>query len=188
MDGIIKKYFDTYRDKQQLPPELAAVTQGRLVDGPTIQNWRFWKTGLAFVDKDHSKLIGAFDDCLVSEGKHVPVDYKTRGYALRDDSTSYYILQMSCYGFLLSKNGYPTSDYAYLIFYIPEVFTDKGVVNFSVQVKKVEIYPVEKVYQVFRDALVVLQKNEPPEAALTCSFCAWAKSVGHSDQKQLKLF
>ena len=188
MDRIIKTYFDKFRSKKTLPPELVNITKGELVPQELIDGWRFWKTGLSFVDKDGSKLIGALDECLISDGFYFPVDYKTRGYDLKEDSTSYYILQMSCYSFLLSKNKYNTSDSAYLIFYIPSGLKDSGKVEFKTEVCKIKTYPLEKVYSIFREALSILQGKEPPQANKDCKFCDWAQKVSSKENTQLRLF
>jgi len=188
MDSLIKKYFDQYRKNNLLPPEISGVVKGKLVDKEVIEKWRYWKTGLAFIDSDGSKLFGVLDECLVSNGVYTPVDYKTRGFSLKEDSTSYYTLQMSCYCFLLRKNGYRISNYAYLVFYIPQEFQDKGVVQFNIEVKRVETLPLEKVYSIFRDALDVLALNEPPPPDRECKFCSWALRVTKGGQTQLRLF
>lgn len=189
MDALIKKYFDIYRNKQILPPELAAVTDGKLVEESMITQWRYWKTGLQFDDSDGSKLIGAFDECLIEHNRqYVPVDYKTRGFDLKDDSVSYYLLQMSCYNFLLHKNKYPVNNCAYLVFYIPRDVGENGAVRFSIEIKKVDTYPLEKVYGIFSEALHILSLPDAPVSSKACSFCHWASKVIRNEQTQLKLF
>lgn len=188
MDALIKKYFDRYRNTGTLPPELAAVTSGQLVSQQFIDQWRYWKTGLTFIDQDGSRLFGALDECLITGGAYVPVDYKTRGFALKDDSTSYYVLQMSCYNFLLQKNGYPVTDYAYLVFYIPGAVAEAGQVKFGITAVKITILSADEVYRIFRNALTVLASQEPPQFNNTCSFCNWALQVTREKDGQLKLF
>lgn len=190
MDNLIKKYFDHYRKKNSLPPEMAKITRGQLVEENLIKKWRWWKTGLEFIDKDGSRLSGALDECLITNDIYVPVDYKTRGFDLKEDSTSYYILQMSCYSFLLAKNKYKTSDYAYLVFYIPKEVEAQGVVNFNVIPIEIKTYPHDKVYKIFREAIELLSLKNPPPKDKDCKFCDWAQRVQAPDQgqKQLKLF
>lgn len=190
MDNLIKHYFDHYRANKTLPPELIGKMQGELVEADLIKKWRFWKTGLEFVDKDGNRLFGALDECLMTDGAHVPVDYKTRGFDLKEDSTSYYVLQMSCYNFLLSKNKYKTFDYAYLVFYIPKEVKEEGGVDFKVEVKKIKTLAEDKVYGVFRGAIDVLALQSPPQKAKECKFCDWAFHVAQmgGSHNQLKLF
>ncbi|MBU0694331.1 MAG: PD-(D/E)XK nuclease family protein [Candidatus Omnitrophica bacterium] len=187
MDNLIKKYFDRYRKENLLPPEISNTLKGRLVEEEIIQKWRNWKTGLEFVDNDGSKFIGALDDCLVFEEAYIPLDYKTRGHELKENSHTYYILQMSCYNFLLAKNGYKVSNLAYLIFYIPTGLESNGLVRFDVKIKKVETFSLEKTYGIFSDALSVLASGEPPSQSESCKFCDWAEKTCQK-QTQLKLF
>lgn len=188
MDGLIKRYFDEYREQKKLPPEIANVVKGELVDKETVTKWRYWKTGLQFLDADGQRLGGALDDCLVDSGLFIPIDYKTRGYDLKDNSTSYYVLQLSCYNFLLYKNGYNTTDYAYLVFYIPNEIKMKGLVQFNVEIKMVHTLSLAELYKTFRNALGILSLNDPPLSANECKFCNWAVRVCNHQHQQLKLF
>jgi len=188
MDALIKDYFDIYRHRGQLPPEVQNIAGATLVDQGLITRWRNWRTGLECIDHDGHRLFGALDECVVCNNQYIPVDYKTRGFPLKEDSTSYYILQMSCYNFLLAKNGYAVSDYAYLLFYIPRNVDDNGAVQFEVNVQKVGVLTQEEVYKVFRDALSVLSAQLPPVQAATCKFCSWLAKVGPTQETQMKLF
>ena len=187
MDNIIKKYFDSYRLKDALPPEISHNTQGKLLENSLINKWRDWRTGLEFIDEGGNKLFGALDECLVRDGAHIPIDYKTRGFALKEDSHTYYIFQMSCYNLLLHKNGYKVSNEAYLVFYVPSRFENEGVVRFNIEVRKVKTKPLEDIYRIFKNALGVLSLKEPPTAS-DCKYCNWALKVVPKDKSQLKLF
>ncbi|UCG35664.1 MAG: PD-(D/E)XK nuclease family protein [Candidatus Omnitrophota bacterium] len=188
MDNIIKSYFDQYRKINSLPPEVSSTLKGKLIEQSLIKDWRFWKTGLKFTDTDGQTLCGALDECLISEGLYIPVDYKTRGFDLKEDSHSYYIFQMSCYNFLIKKNNYPVSDYAYLIFYISQAIKGEGLVKFKIEVKKINTLKPDKVYETFRKALETLELKEPPPASKDCQFCLWAQRIIESHKKQLRLF
>ncbi len=188
MDNIIKSYFDQYRKNKSLPPEVSGAFSGELVEQPLIEEWRFWRTGLRFTDTDGQALCGALDECLILEEKYIPVDYKTRGFDLKEDSHSYYIFQMSSYNFLLRKNNYPVSDFAYLVFYIPVIVQGEGAVKFKIVVKKVNTLKPEEVYDVFRKALEVLKSGDPPAASKDCQYCLWAQRITESHKTQLKLF
>ena len=188
MDNLIKEYFDSHRAAHTLPPEVSGIIEGELVEQDTIDRWRYWRTGLMFYDTDGSRLLGALDECVIESNVYVPVDYKTRGYALKENSTSYYIFQMSCYNFLLHKNGHEVSDYAYLVFYIPHTIEATGTVNFSVTVKKVKTFSHDKVYGIFRDAIEILALPEAPPPESKCNFCSWVGKVATQHGRQLKLF
>jgi hypothetical protein len=188
MDTVIKSYFDGYRAQGLVPPELAAVSGGRLVEDTLIQNWRSWKTGLQFIRDDGHRLIGALDECAVEGGTYIPVDYKTRGFDVKADSASYYVFQMSCYNFLLSRNGYPTQSYAYLIFFIPSRVNEAGDFEFKRQAQKVVTLPCEEVEAEFKSALSILSRQEAPGEGKSCKFCAWAKRCNLGAAAQLHLF
>ena len=187
MDGLIKKYFDVYRQKQLMPPEIKDI-KGRLIEKSHISKWRNWKTGLKFTDNDGCMLIGALDECLIENNMYIPMDYKTRGFPLKYDSTSYYTLQMSCYNFLLHKNNYSVSNYAYLVFYIPSDYPSEGIIKFGVEPIRIETYHLDKVYSIFRSALSTIFKSEPPPMAQDCPFCGWSRNVSEKRTSQTRLF
>src|SRR3989338_1065151 len=71
MDRVIKAYFDTFRAKSVLPPELDGGNfEGVKLfsDQDRLERWRSWKTGLVYRDGDGSVLGGALDDLLVKDG------------------------------------------------------------------------------------------------------------------------
>ena len=77
---------------------------------------------------------------------------------------------MDIYNFLLRKNGYDTTDYAYLLFYYPREVTDTGEVIFDAKLIKIKIDP-KRGEKVFNKAIKILQLEEPPEASADCGFC-----------------
>ncbi|MCM8787309.1 MAG: PD-(D/E)XK nuclease family protein [Candidatus Omnitrophica bacterium] len=188
MDILIKRYFDKYRKINSLPPEVKNFIEGSLIGEDIINKWRSWQKGLRFIDKDGNQLFGALDECIINKDTYIPVDYKTRGFALKDDSSSYYILQMSCYNFLLKKNNYNVSNFAYLIYYVLSSLDDNGEAKFSVEVYKVDTLKPERVYEIFRQAIDTLLLDEPPQQNKECQFCNWAKAVINIDKSQLRLF
>src|SRR3989344_4288652 len=102
MDLVIKDYFDEYRGA--LPPELQGRIKGDLMKDVNLMNqWRNWRTGLEYFDKQRNAvLFGALDECLVHDGKYVPLDYKTRGSAPNDGySERYYQTQLDAYALML---------------------------------------------------------------------------------------
>src|SRR3989344_6997509 len=116
MDGVIKKYYDSYRRQGRLPPEVNGKLTGKLLDDEKLlKSWQSNWEGIKYFDKDLNALMkGVLDDCLVDGDIYIPLDYKTRGYDLKEDSTSYYQHQLDIYCYLLDKNGYKTANYAYL--------------------------------------------------------------------------
>ncbi len=187
MDSLIKDHFDLYRKKGLLPPELKESVEGVLVEQDLIKKWRFWKTGLRFIDKDGHQLSGALDECILDKDRYIPLDYKTRGSDLREDSSSYYIFQMSCYNFLLSKNNYPVSNFAYLVYYILTDLKEQGEARFNIEVRRIETLPPDKVYDIFREAIDTLL-GKLPSPAKDCAFCKWVDNLHNVDKEQLSLF
>ena len=183
MDSVLKKYFDKFRAEGQLPPEIKGKVEGKLLDDPKfLREWRINMKGIRWFDEElDAELMGALDDCLVDDGCYVPVDYKTRGWAAKEDSHTYYQNQLNCYTFLLQKNGFKIKDFAYLLFYSPkEVLGDLAVkppsgdltaVLFNVEPRKVEVNP-EAAYKVFKAAVKTIRGPQPATHS-TCKFCSW---------------
>ena len=119
LDLLIKKYFDRYRAIGKLPPEIEGKVKGRLLENQEmLDNWRDWRKSLIrYEDKSlNAVLRGALDECFVLDGAYIPVDYKTRGFDLKEDSAKYYRNQLNCYTLLLEANGYQHPSFAYLLF------------------------------------------------------------------------
>ena len=186
MDAVLKKYFDKFRAQGTLPPEIEGKVEGKLLDDPRfLREWRLNMKGIRWRDeKLDAELMGALDDCLVSNNSYIPVDYKTRGWAAKDDSHSYYVNQLNCYTFLLQKNGYKTKNFAYLLFYSPEEVLDldagrpsgcpASLVAFNVETRKVEVEP-EAAYKVFKSAVQLLRGPKPASHS-DCKFCSWGNN------------
>lgn len=98
------------------------------------------------------------------------LDYKTRGYPLKEDTHKHYQTQMDIYNFLLRKNGYETEDYTYLLFYYPKEVTETGEVVFDTKLVKMPT-DAKKGEEVFNKAISVLQMEEAPEAGEDCGYC-----------------
>ncbi len=189
MDLVLKKYFDKFRAAGSLPPEIAGKLPGKLLDSKEfLGDWRSNRKGIRWFDeKLDAELMGALDDCLVVDGEqsrtmyYVPVDYKTRGWAAKEDSHTYYQNQLNCYTFLLQKNGYKIKNFAYLLFYSPKEVLDYlavpppsggfTAVLFNVEPRKVEVDP-EAAYKVFKAALKTLRGPQPASHS-DCKFCSW---------------
>ncbi|MFA4858376.1 MAG: PD-(D/E)XK nuclease family protein [Candidatus Margulisiibacteriota bacterium] len=173
MDIVIKKYFDAYREKGLLPPEIEGKVDGRLLpDMELMKKWRNWRSGLSFADAECGAILsGALDDCLLDEDKYIPVDYKTRGFDLKEDSSNFYQNQLDCYTLLLEENGYAHANHAYLVYYIPKEVLSGSKVRFDVVVKKMTTNP-ERARQTLRFAVQSL-KGEIPDKHSRCAYCAW---------------
>lgn len=173
VDSVLKKYFDTFRRKHVLPPEIKGKMSGRLLDDEgLLKEWRNNRRGLRWYDTDlEAELMGALDDCLVDGEYFIPVDYKTRGWDAKEDSHSYYQNQLNIYTLLLEKNGYPQKGLAYLIFYSPKEVEAGSKIVFRVEPREVKVYPKEA-ERIFKAAVKTIRSPQPKSHS-TCKFCSW---------------
>jgi len=177
MDSVLKKYYDIFRVKGELPPEIEGKLKGKLFeDTEKLKIWRNNFKGLQYTDeKSGFGLRGALDELFVTDdGFFVPLDYKTRGWPIKEDSHTYYQHQLDIYCFLLEKNGMKTTDYAYLVFYHPSSVDQDGKFSFKVEIVKVKTNKNDG-EKLFLDAVKVLLGNEP-ECSEECCWCNWDKN------------
>ncbi|HIH05131.1 TPA: PD-(D/E)XK nuclease family protein [Candidatus Woesearchaeota archaeon] len=178
MDRVLKEHFDRFMEKGELPPELAECNgECRLFnDKSLLAVWRSNFNGIRWKDERGNLFRGAVDNILVKGKKLVVLDYKTRGYPLKEDTPAHYQDQMDIYNLLLRKNGHETEDYAYLLFYHPNTVHGNGDVDFHSDLVKIPI-DASNAERIFRKALEVLEK-EIPQPAEECGFCRWARDAG----------
>ena len=171
MDKILKNHFDKFREKELLPPELC--DQGHC-EGMKLFNqkdllkaWRNNLKGIRWEDKEGNILCGAVDDLLIKNNKIIVLDFKTRGYALKENTSDMYQNALDIYNFLLRKNNYKTEDFAFLLYYIPKEVTEKGEIIFDKLLIKRKIN-VENAEKLFNNALKLLNSECPEEG---CGWC-----------------
>ena len=175
MDRILKIHFDSFRDKGKLPPELVSL-KGKyaLFDNVELLNeWRNNFKGIQWVDEEGNIFRGAVDNLLWNSKKLVVLDYKTRGFPVKDDTSGHYQDQMNIYNFLLRKNMYKTKNYSYLLFYHPNKVDSDGDVLFNTDLVKMKI-SAKNAEKLFKKALKVLQ-SDGPDSSEECGFCEWVK-------------
>jgi len=173
MDRILKVHFDTCRAKGVLPPELASLNgEVKLFDNMALLDvWRNNFKGVRWTDEKNFVLSGAVDEILQKGDKLVVLDFKTRGFPVKDDTASYYQDQLDIYNFLLRKNGYKTEDYAYLLIYHPDKVCANGDVVFHKDLKKVKTNP-ENANTILEKAVSLLEGDMPATDG-ECGFCGW---------------
>ncbi|HOW88015.1 MAG TPA: PD-(D/E)XK nuclease family protein [Candidatus Omnitrophota bacterium] len=174
MDRVIKNYFDTFRVKGILPPELQidAFKGISLYENQAqLERWRNWRTGLQY-QEDGLSLSGMLDDLLVKGDAYIPFDYKTKGSPTNEeDATKYYQTQLDCYALMLEGNGLKTAGYGFLLYYSPKTVGENGQVDFEVQPIKIGTDP-ERAKDLARRAIGIL--NGPaPRASGDCEYCGW---------------
>lgn len=177
MDLVIKKYFDIYRKKNELPQELEGKIEGKLfTDIKTLEKWRSWRTtDLYYEDtKTGAVLSGALDDCLTLNGTYIPLDYKTRGSGLKSDPAIYYQTQLDSYSLMLESKGFKSAGFAYLLYYWPEEVRENGMVRFAVEPFKIQT-DTSSVKKIIADAVKILG-GDIPEPSPQCEYCSFAKN------------
>lgn len=178
VDKILKEHFDRFMKRSKLPPELEKEGLGgcRLFDNEELlERWRTNWEGISYTDKESGIVLrGAIDNLLQKGDKLIVLDFKTRGFALKEDTHHHYQDQMNCYNFLLRKNGYDTEDYTYLLFYMPERISEKGEFLFETKLVKMETN-VKHAETLFNKAINILQ-DAMPESNQRCDYCNWNRN------------
>ncbi len=173
MDRILKIHFDNFGDKNQLPPELKELDGDvKLFDEiELLEEWRNNKKGIKWEDEEGNLFRGAVDNILKKGSKLIVLDYKTRGYPLKEDTAEHYQDQLDIYNLLLRRNNYETEDYAYLLFYYPDKVNGQGNVIFHTDLIKMKI-SIKNAENIFKKALNIL-KGKIPKAEEECIYCKW---------------
>lgn len=173
MDLAFKAYFDSFRKKGALPPEVSELKGAHLFDlEHLLKKWRNDRTGLGWKDAEGNELRGSVDEVLYTDsGDLIVLDFKTRGFPLKDDTAKHYQLQLDVYNFVFRKNGFTTEDYSLLLFFYPKTFDDTGRVVFNHQLVKMPVN-VKHAENSFKNALAVLQGRKP-ELNPNCGYCGW---------------
>jgi len=173
MDNILKKHFDKFMERGLLPPELCNNKECENLklfdDKKLLTEWRNSNKGLWFEDDKGNVLHGGIDNILVNKrnNKLIILDYKTRGFPLKDDTHERYQDQLNIYAWLLEKLGYKTEDFAYLLFYYPKEISETGAVIFDTVLKKIKIN-LNEAEKLWYDALRLLNGECPSDC---CEWC-----------------
>ncbi len=121
----------------------------------------------AKIRRDFRELDSAVDNILMKGKKLIVLDYKTRGYALKEDTAEHYQDQLDIYNYLLRKEGYDTENYAFLLFYVPKEVTETGEVIFDTELVKMKI-DVKNADKIFKKAIKLLNSECPKKS---CEWC-----------------
>ena len=172
IDSILKKRTDAFRARLELPPELSGALGDAFKpfgDAKTLDAWRDRYRGLRWTDSAGNILAGAIDDVVENDGKLVLLDYKTRGYPLKDESHNDYKGQLDIYAFLLDKIGRRVADFAYIIFYIPKDLRADGAFLFDAMPLRVTL-DLSYAQKLFDSAIGILNGSEPADR---CDWCRY---------------
>jgi hypothetical protein len=175
MDSILKKHFDRFMRNRELPPELCSKGEClglKLFDNEEkLKVWRSNFKGISWKDKDGNILHGAVDNLLMHGKKIIVLDYKTRGFPLKEDTAEHYRNQLDIYNFLLRKNDYETEDFAFLLFYYPKEVLSTGEVLFETELKKMKV-DTSNAEKIWKKAIKLLDEEDCPEKK-----CVWCEGV-----------
>lgn len=169
MDSILKKHFDRFRDRNELPPEIKEKCSDCKLfsDKELLEKWRNNFKGISWTDEQGNELHGAVDNLLTKDNKIIVLDYKTRGFPCKDDTHEHYVIQLEIYNFLLRKNGHDTEDYAFLLFYHPKEVLETGEVVFNTDLKKIKT-DIKNAESIFNKAIKLLNEECPKKE---CGWC-----------------
>ena len=122
MDSILKTRYDEFRAKGKMPPEVKKLEDEGITlfkDGDLLSKWRGSTKELKIInEKVGYEMGGKLDDLLLEpDGRFIPMDFKSSGYAPKDDKQKYYVAQLNAYAFMFREHGYKVSDRAYLLHY-----------------------------------------------------------------------
>jgi CRISPR/Cas system-associated exonuclease Cas4 (RecB family) len=182
MDREIKRYYDRCRAEGMLPSELAGRVSGVLFpDQVLMKKWRHYKsTPLKYVCPETGAILsGALDDCLVDGGILTPLDYKTKGGALKEADIigTYYQNQMNSYELMLAASGYGTRGEGVLVYYYPAEVRESGITQFTVEPVILKTDPEDAKGVVLR-AAQCWRSPEPPEPNPGCEYCNYSMIGG----------
>ena len=179
IDKVLKEHFDNYRKQNRIPIELKRhKIRAKLFDDmELLEEWRnYHKGGLQYTDKKSGVILRGFvDEILRANGKLIVLDFKTRGFPIKEGTAEYYKSQIDLYNFLLRKMGYGTEDYGYLLFFHPEKVNGDGNFIFNTELKTMEV-SVRHAGNLFRSAIKVLSGKEP-KPPRSCGYCNWGGAL-----------
>jgi hypothetical protein len=179
MDRILKKHFDKFMERGILPPEIRETGECKgcklFNNKELLEKWRNNRKGITFTDKEGNILGGAIDNLLVKGKRLIVLDYKTRGFPLKEDTHEHYQAQLDIYNFLLRKNGYETEDFSFLLFYVPKEVLETGEVVFDTKLIKMKIN-IKDAEMLWKKALKIL--NEPCPKKHHEKICPWCELLG----------
>lgn len=176
-DSILKKYFNLYRQSDELPPIIEGKVKGKL------QN-PFQEAYFVHLDNKYG-FYGKLDECLIDEGKFIPVDFKTSSSDPRLQVTlPAYQRQIEDYLFIMSKNGKPVANFGYIIYVFPDhsaKLHDGFPMVVHVLPMKDDINPARTLERI-NHAIEIMESNIPLPKE-DCNFCKYVKAVNQIEKE-----
>lgn len=175
IDAVLKAHLDMYRKRGELPPDLVGKVPGALFpDQGKLDRWRDALRGdLRFTDAELGiEVTGGLDDLLVEDERLTPLDFKTRGWPVKEDTHRHYEHQLDLYAWLLEKLGHQTSGRGVLLFFSPVSYEGQGRVKFRIEPVEMKT-DTKRAGGLLGRAVQVLRGPVPKDHA-ECAFCHFA--------------
>lgn len=175
IDAVLKAHLDAYRKRGELPPDLVGKVPGALFpDQGRLDRWRDALRGdLRFADPELGiEVTGGLDDLLDENGALTPLDFKTRGWPVKEDTHRHYEHQLDLYAWLLEKLGHRTSGRGILLFFSPVAYAGSGTVKFRIEPKEMKT-DTKRAGDLLARAVAVL-RGPLPKTHASCAFCHFA--------------
>ncbi len=186
VDTLLKKEFDIHRAAGTVHPLAKAygVDAVPFAD-PRMDEWRdALKRGIRYLHKPTNLLVsGGVDDVWVTPNKELLiVDYKATAkegdVSLDADWQDGYKNQMEIYQWLFRQNGFKVSDTGYFVYV--NGLTDRKAFDGRLEFD-VKLIPytgnTDWIEQILQDIKKCLDNPEIPEAAASCDYCAYTKTI-----------
>lgn len=169
-DVVLKNYFDSFRNTQELPPMVTGKLEGKL------QN-PFQEKYFVRINDDYG-FLGKLDECLVNEnGEYIPVDFKTSSSDPREKETlSAYQSQIDSYIYIMRENGLKVAGFGYLVYVYPDQsYKLHDGFPMIIHVIKITGDPQNTVKRI-SNAINVLE-GQMPAPKPECPFCGWYEKI-----------
>lgn len=177
MDSIFKARYDSFREKGEMPPEIRKLEKEgiRLFDDlETLNKWRGHAKYLKVADERTGfELSGKIDEILVEKNGHlIPTDFKSSGYAPKEDKQKYYIAQLNAYAYMFRHQGYKPSNRGILLHYfVKDVKNPSLEVSFENHIDPVNL-DLKKFEKLLKDVVELLNGPYPGDG-LECKSCLY---------------
>ncbi len=190
IDELLKKEFDTYRQKQQ-PHPLMTDNQVKAIpmQHADLDQWRHNFTGITTIHQPTNlHIFGAIDDLWVNDaGELIVVDYKATAKAgevgIDAEWQISYKRQLEVYQWLLRQNGFTVSDTGYFVYtngrLDPEGFFDRVEFRTKVIPYTGNADWVDGTIQEIKDCLegdMPAVGKDIMDSRKSCEYCSYAKA------------
>jgi len=181
LDSILKERYDLYRKQGKFPPESNQLVKDKVKVFRDLEKLKAWRSSADHLEVVNSRdgyiLRGKIDDVFMeSDGRLIPADYKSSGYAPKEDKQKYYRYQLAAYAHMFKHAGFPVSDRAYLLHYfITDAHGTVIEIPFSGHVDRVDIGDIN-IEKMLRDIVKVL-KSPYPGLNPECENCNFYKDM-----------